>query len=160
MSELEKKGLSFGYNEKFEEKHKKLGKLIDNLQNLQQTTKINILFETNASTTKRIKFESDFNMNIIYQEIIELKKSFVPIIQIYDTIPECNPGFLLKRSESGGHTEVDVFDSNVEDVHKKDLFITLFEKIKKEENIEELALKFSTIPFTEEQIALMFTKTF
>ena len=29
-----------------------------------------------------------------------------------------------------------------------------------EENIEELSLKFSTIPFTEEQIALMFTKTF
>jgi len=152
MALLERRSLSFGYNPEFERLHEQLQRLIDRYSENEATYDYEISIGGNSIS---LRYGFEMERRIILGEITRLKEgTYAPIIDVYKTLPPCISEFKLGRSDSGGHTNVEIVNTSSEtaDIAFGQIFDalirepTLYKKL-------ELISKIKKIGFTEEQLA-------
>jgi len=151
MALLERRSLAFGYNPEFERLHEELQRLID----LYTETKATYDYDIANGGKPRILgpiFERESRR--ISDNIKRLKEgTYAPIIDIFKTLPQCTHEFKLGRSDSGGHTNVEIINTSTEmtDIAFDQIFDALIREPTPDKK-HELISKIKKIGFTEEQL--------
>ena len=154
MALLERRSLSFGYNPSFESLHEELQRLIDLCTENEAMYYYEISSGLNSNTLLHKKLELQQERNRILNDIKRLKKDkYAPIIDVYNTLPPCISEFKVGRSDSGGHTNVEIVSTSSETTDT--VFGQIFDALISEPTHakkNELISKIINIGFTEEQL--------
>jgi hypothetical protein len=149
MASLEQQGLSFGYFEKFKEKHENLNKLKERRKTLiaQYELSKHLTNPTIFGNTGDIAYQ----LRDTQAQIDHISSSeTTPVVSIYDTLPVCRSGVSLSRSISLGHTEIE-YTPNEE---QKEIIVTNL--LSSAKNIKQLLIDMIiSNQFTEEQLKKM-----
>uniref|UniRef100_A0A6C0DBX2 Uncharacterized protein n=1 Tax=viral metagenome TaxID=1070528 RepID=A0A6C0DBX2_9ZZZZ len=147
MALLEKRSISFGYNSAFEERHNELETLRKQYDDNEEFYDLQTLIYGRQSRIIRSYHERRIS---ITKQMRVIRESFVPIIDIFATLPPCSPGIALGRSDSGGHTEVK-FETTFS---PETVFEQIFQSIPAKSEDEKLLIlsKLKDVKFTEEQL--------
>lgn len=151
MALLERRSLSFGYNPEFERLHEELQRLIDRYTENKATYDYEISIGGNL---RRLRQLFDIESRRISGDILRLKEgTYAPIIDVYKTLPPCIHEFKLGRSDSGGHTNVEIVNTSSEmtDIAFDQIFDALIREPTPAKK-HELISKIKKIGFTEEQL--------
>ena len=150
MALLERRSLSFGYNPEFERLHEQLQRLIDRYSEIEATYDYEISIRGNSNS---LRYRFEMERHRISGEITRLKEgTYAPIIDVYKTLPPCISEFKLGRSDSGGHTNVEIVNTSSETADIA--FGQIFDALIRDPTLKlELISKIKKIGFTEEQLA-------
>jgi hypothetical protein len=151
MALLERRSLSFGYNPEFERLHEELQRLIIRYTENEATYYYEISIGGNPNRLRTI-FEMERRR--ISGDITRLKEgTYAPIIDVYKTLPPCIREFKVGRSDSGGHTNIEIVNTSSEMTDT--VFDQIFDALIREPTRakkDELISKIKKIGFTEEQL--------
>ena len=147
MALLEKRSISFGYNAAFEDRHNQLEVLRKQYDDNEEYYDLQTLI--NGMNRSIMETYRDRRITIT-EKMQEIRESFVPIIDIFATLPPCSPGIALVKSDSGGHTEVK-FETTFS---PETVFEQIFESIPDKSSDEKMLIlsRLKDVKFTEEQL--------